>query len=79
MHGKQEGRIKPFIDVPESIHDTQRLKIEHFIEPRKKNKRGNQSIHKNSSVLGPIEEDKDIQNLTKQSGREVANYSDSTS
>ena len=74
-HGKQEGHIKGFIEVPDSIHDTRRLKIEHFIEPRHRHRRG--KIHKDSSnALPDVAEDKDIQQLTTDSGRELANYSD---
>lgn len=73
-HGKQEGHIKGFIDVPDSIHDTRRLKIEHFIEPRHRHRRG--KIHKDSTALPDIEKDKDIQQLTTDSGRELTNYSD---
>lgn len=75
-HGKQEGHIKGFIDVPDSIHDTRRLKIEHFIEPRHKKNRS-LKLHKDNA-LPSAEEDKDIQQLTTESGRELANYSDSS-
>ncbi|MDR4511233.1 MAG: hypothetical protein MRJ93_05945 [Nitrososphaeraceae archaeon] len=35
-HGKQESNVAGFNEVPESIHNNKRLKIEYFIQPRNK-------------------------------------------
>jgi hypothetical protein len=80
QHAKQESKIVGFIDVPENIHDTRKLSVEHFINPRKRTSKPKPNLlYQDSTVLVPPEEDKDIQNLTENtSGKELANYSDST-
>ena len=35
VHAKQESEIVGIKDVPETIYDTKRLTVEHFIKPRK--------------------------------------------
>lgn len=74
-HGKQDNKLKGFIDISDPIHDSRRLKIEHFSTHRKPNKTRKPIDKSNTSTLGPIEQDPDIQQLTGGSGQ-LQNYTD---
>ena len=49
-HGKQESTIAGFKEVPETIHDFKRLKVERFIEPRH-NRTQNRKVRKEQKKL----------------------------
>lgn len=51
VHAKQESSIVGIKDITDYIYDTGRLKIEHFIEPRRNKNRRGQKIHKDSTAL----------------------------
>ena len=79
-HGKAEGSLTGFTDVA-GQGDSLDIMIEPFVKSRSKSlqRSKNNKQEKDKPVLGAIEDDKDIQQLTKKSGREVSHYSDSIS
>lgn len=50
-HGKQESAIAGFKEVPESIHDSKSLKVEHFINPRNRSNHNNRKVRKEPEEL----------------------------
>ena len=74
-HGKQESTIAGFRDVPETIHDSKRLKVEHFIKPRSDRTYNNNN--RRNSRLEPSELDTDIQQRIDR-GAKLISYSDNS-
>ena len=70
-HGKQESTIAGFREVPETIHDSKRLKVEHFIEPRHNNR-----THNNRKTRKEPEELDEFIRDRINSGAKLISYSD---
>jgi len=72
-HGKQESEIAGFRELPETIHDSKRLKVEHFVKPRTdRNNSNNRKVRKE-----PEELDTDIQRHLD-NGVKLISYSDNS-
>ncbi|MDR4512608.1 MAG: hypothetical protein MRJ93_12990 [Nitrososphaeraceae archaeon] len=58
-HGKQESTIAGFKEVPETIHDSKRLKVEHFVKPRhNRNNNSNRKVRREPEELDDFIKDR---------------------